>query len=101
MVHFAEIETTYSVAFDWQNPSKTPQLFNTTKALLAMNNSASQGECDAPLAPALTKWFSGVSQEGDLFRQQGDAVVLAAGGICQVVVPYAADVQSESTPRLE
>jgi len=96
MEHFAEIETSYSLPYNWAKPDDTPALVQDgLLKLLALKNSASKGECDAPLAPVLTRFLATVGKEGDtasLFRQQGDAVVLAAGGICQAAVPYAADV---------
>jgi hypothetical protein len=99
MSHFAEIETSYTAALNWQDPSQTPALFETTKALLA--TTASEGECDNPVAPLLTEFMQRRSVNGSLFRQQGDAVLLAAGGVCQLVVPYAADIARHESHRLE
>lgn len=90
---FAEIESSYSVAFNWAQPDQTPALVaESTLRLLALKNSASKGECDSPLAPTLTKYFADRTRNGNAYRQQGDAIVLAAGGVCQVAVPYAAQV---------
>ena len=91
--YFAEIETSYSVAFNWAEPSQTPSVVSqSTLKLLSLKNSASKGECNAPIAPTLTKYFSDRNSQGRTWRQQGDAVVLAAGGLCHVAVPYAAQV---------
>ena len=74
-------------------PETTPALVaQSTLRLLARPNSASKGECDRPLAPALTAFFRGKSRDASAWRQQGDAVVLAAGGLCHVVAPYAAQI---------
>jgi hypothetical protein len=90
---FAEIESTYSVAFNWADPDHTPDVVaQSTLHLLSLSNSASKGECNNPIAPTLTKFFNDKSIGGDLWRQQGDAVVLAAGGVCHVSVPYSAQV---------
>lgn len=91
--YFAEIETSYSVAFNWAEPAQTPALVaESALHLLSQKNSASKGECDSPIAPTLTKFFDDKSTAGNRYRQQGDAVLLAAGGICHVAVPYAAQV---------
>lgn len=91
--YFAEIETSYSVAFNWAAPDNTPAVVaESTLHLLSLKNSASKGECGNPIAPTLTKYFNDKSTGGDTWRQQGDAVVLAAGGVCHVAVPYAAQV---------
>jgi hypothetical protein len=63
-----------------------------TLHLLSLKNSASKGECDSPIAPTLTRYFDDKSRGGEVWRQQGDAVVLAAGGVCHVAVPYSAQV---------
>lgn len=95
---FAEIETSYSVAFNWAKPADTPAVVQeSTLYLLGLSNSASKGECDSPIAPVLTKYFNDKSVNDDVWRQQGDAVVLAAGGVCHVAVPYA----SEAGGKLE
>jgi len=94
--YFAEIETSYSVAFDWAEPDQTPSVVaQSTLHLLSLPNSASRGECDAPIAPTLTRYFNDKSRAASTYRQQGDAVVLAAGGICHVAVPYSAQVGNE------
>lgn len=91
--YFAELETSYSVAFNWAKPDDTPAVVaQSTLQLLSLKNSASKGECDSPIAPVLTKYFNDKSVGGDVWRQQGDSVVLAAGGVCHVAVPYAAQV---------
>jgi len=91
--YFAELETSYSVALNWAAPEQTPAVVEqSTLHLLSLSNSASKGECDSPIAPTLTTFFSGKSGNGSNWRQQGDAVVLAAGGVCHVDVPYAAQV---------
>jgi hypothetical protein len=96
MKYFAELETSYSVAFNWAKPEETPAVVaQSTLPLLAAKNSASKGECDKPIAPVLTKYFIDKSQRESTWRQQGDAVVLAAGGICHVTVPYAAQVDDQ------
>ena len=93
ITYFAELETSYSVALNWANPDKTPSVVaQSTLHLLSLKNSASKGECDSPIAPTLTKYFKDKSNGGDMWRQQGDAVVLAAGGVCHVTVPYSAQV---------
>ena len=88
---FAEIESTYSVAFDWAAPDQTPAVV-AQSPLALLKTTASQGECDSPIAPTLTKYFNDKSTAGSVYRQQGDAVVLAAGGLCHVAVPYSAQV---------
>ncbi len=93
MKYFAEIETSYSVAFNWADPVTTPAVVaQSTLRLLSLKNSASKGECNSPIAPTLTKFFNDKTIGGNTWRQQGDAVVLAAGGVCHVAVPYAAQV---------
>ena len=93
MKYFAELETSYSVAFNWAKPDDTPAVVaQSTLHLLSLGNSASKGECNSPIAPVLTKYFNDKSSGGDIWRQQGDAVVLAAGGVCHVAVPYSAQV---------
>lgn len=94
--YFAELETSYSVAFNWAKPDDTPTLVEESALhLLSLNNSASKGECNNPIAPVLTKFFTDKSIRGDMWRQQGDAVVLASGGVCHVEVPYSAQVGSK------
>mmetsp|Transcript_30544 Transcript_30544/g.94919 ORF Transcript_30544/g.94919 Transcript_30544/m.94919 type:complete len:283 (+) Transcript_30544:109-957(+) len=96
MKHFAEIETSYSLPFNWAKPADTPALVEESLLkLLSLPNSASKGECARPLAPKLTEFFAQKSKEGKTVRQQGSATVLAAGGICQVAAPYAADIDGE------
>ncbi|MGY3804495.1 hypothetical protein ACWNT8_10560 [Pigmentibacter ruber] len=90
---FAEIESTYSVSFNWSEPSNTPSnVAQSTLKLLALENSASKGECDKPIAPILTEFFKNKSNRENTWKKQGDAIVLAAGGICHVLVPFAAQV---------
>jgi len=92
LVRFSEIETTFSVPFDWASPNAS----DTTWKLDAMQkySQAQDGECDNAVQPWLTNYFASLSNTSrdDLYRQQGNAVALAAGGICQLVVPYAAMV---------
>ena len=91
--YFAELETSYSVAFNWANPDDTPAVVaQSTLQLLSLGNSASKGECTAPIAPVLTKFLNDKSGSGNTWRQQGDAVVLAAGGVCHATLPYSAQV---------
>jgi hypothetical protein len=83
--HFAEIETTFTAAFNWHNPRATPALFtDSTLAELHSTTSDTVDACDNPLADTLTDFL-----ELRAVRQQGDAVLLAAGGLCQVAVPFA------------
>lgn len=89
--YFAEIETSYSVAFNWASPDQTPAVV-ADSTLRLLKKSASKGECDNPIAPTLTKYFRDKSNIETTYRQQGDAVVLAAGGVCHVVVPYSAQI---------
>ncbi len=90
---FSELESSYSVAFNWAKPDDTPAVVaESALYLLSLKNSASKGECNSPIAPTLTRFFDNKSSAGGVFRQQGDAVVLAAGGLCQVTVPYSAQV---------
>ncbi len=94
--YFAELETSYSVAFNWAKPDDTPAVVKQSALhLLSQKNSASKGECDRPIAPVLTRYFNDKSNDGDVWRQQGDAVVLATGGVCHVTVPYSAQVGSK------
>jgi hypothetical protein len=87
---FAEVETSYSVALNWGMPNDT-SVYDWTTQLLS--STASRGECSHPVAPLVTDWMHTRSKDAStLWRQQGDAVVLAAGGLCHMVVPYAADV---------
>eukprot|EP01126_Amoeba_proteus_P042355 TRINITY_DN459_c0_g2_i1.p1 TRINITY_DN459_c0_g2~~TRINITY_DN459_c0_g2_i1.p1 ORF type:complete len:259 (-),score=34.21 TRINITY_DN459_c0_g2_i1:54-830(-) len=86
---FAEIETTYSVAYNWGNPLDI-SVYNWTVDLL--KTTASKGECDIPIAPVIT---NEILLLGEGWRQQGSAVVLAVGGLCHVAVPYTA--QQDST----
>ena len=93
---FAELETSYSVAFNWAKPDDTPAVVaESTLHLLSISSSAPTGECNSAIAPILTKYFNDKSSGGDVWRQQGDAVVLAAGGVCHVEVPYSAQVGSK------
>lgn len=81
ITHFAEIETSYAVAYNRGNPEDT-SVYSWTTALL--KGTASEGECDVPIASTVTNYFK---QHGG--RQQGEAVVLACGGLCHTAVPYA------------
>ena len=92
--YFAEVESSYSVAFNWAAPDQTPAVV-ADSTLRLLKGTASKGECSNPLATTLTKFFSDKSHVGTTYRQQGDAVVLASGGICQVVVPYSAQFGEE------
>jgi hypothetical protein len=97
---FAEIETTYSVPLDWKDPSATPALFTKTVELLAATaaqqpDGQNADECNSSPAKFLTAFFTAKSTAGALYRQQGDAVALAAGGICHLTVPFAAEVNKE------
>jgi hypothetical protein len=91
MKYFAELETSYSVAFNWADPNNTPDVV-AQSTLQLLKTTASKGECDSPIAPTLTQYFNDKSSDRDIWRQQGDAVVLAAGGVCHVTVPYSAQV---------
>jgi len=87
MKHFAEIETTFTVPLNWHNPAEETALFEeSTLAELHLTTSDTTDACDAPLARTLTHFLQ--QQE---VHQQGDAVVLAAGGLCQVTVPFASE----------
>lgn len=86
---FAEIETSYSVAFNWGNPTDV-SVYSWTLKLLS--STASKGECDVPIAPIVTYHIQGLG--GGTWRQQGSAVVLSVGGLCHVVVPYAVQLDS-------
>ena len=91
--YFAELETTYSVAFNWADPAQTSDLVaQSALHLLSLPNSASKGECENPIAPTVTRYLNDKSRGASTWRQQGDAVVLAVGGICHVAVPYSAQV---------
>ena len=91
--YFAELETSYSVAFNWAAPEQTPDLVaQSALHLLSLKNSASKGECNSPIASTLTTFFNKKGGAEEIWRQQGDAVVLAAGGVCHVEVPYAAQI---------
>lgn len=92
--HFAEIETSFSLAYNWARPDDTPAVAQSTLDLLSQT--ASKGECNNPIAPWLTNAFATASASGTsaLWRQQGSAVLLAAGGVCHVAVPYAAALGS-------
>jgi hypothetical protein len=91
--HFAELESSYSVAFNWAKPDDTPTVVEqSTLHLLFISSSTPTGECNHPIAPILTQFFNDKSSGGDIWRQQGDAIVLAAGGVCHVTVPYSAQV---------
>jgi hypothetical protein len=90
---FAEVETSYSVAYNWANPLDTT-VYNWTLALLA--TTASMGECTTPVHNVIT---AGVARLNAIYpssywRQQGAAVVLSVGGLCQAVVPVAGQLQS-------
>jgi hypothetical protein len=87
---FSEIETSYSLPYNWQTPEDTPALAQSTMDLLSQTKS--QGECGSPLAPFITQDLSSSSDEQNLWRQQGSAVLLPIGGLCQVAVPFAAAV---------
>ncbi|KAL1523858.1 hypothetical protein AB1Y20_018778 [Prymnesium parvum] len=94
---FAELETSYSVAYHWGQPADA-SAYEWTTALLARRGSASRGECGVPVVGTLAAYFAGRSAGGATMRQQGDAVVLAAGWNatrrfeaqrCFVAAPYA------------
>lgn len=91
---FREIEDSYTVPFNW-GASDDSSVQSWTIELL--NQAASSGECDAPLQPLLTTYFGDKSAAAtdDLYRQQGNAVVIAAGGVCHVLIPYSAVVSNE------
>jgi hypothetical protein len=91
---FAEIETSYSVAYNWANPLDT-SAYNWTLQLL--RSTVSKGECDVPIASVVTDTLK---QLGVGWRQQGSAVVLASGGVCHVVVPFAAQLGGPGTFKL-
>jgi len=94
---FAEVETTYTFPFDWLDPqrklddmlARTVQLFNRTA-----NGDHTADECDSSPAPFLTAFFRSKDQCTDThhthFKQQGSVVATAAGGLCHMVVPFAA-----------
>jgi hypothetical protein len=82
---FAEIETTYSVAYNRNNPLDS-SVYQWTVTLL--NSTASRGECDYPVLQVISSFFN---ELGSNWRQQGEAVVLAVGGLCHVSVPYASE----------
>jgi len=89
---FAEHETTYSVAFNWANPADSSNYFLTVDLL---NVTASRGECNLPVSSVLEQYFGTKNSTAtDLWRQQGNAVLLAAGGICHVAAPWAREVHS-------
>ena len=89
---FSEIETTFSVPYRWGSPADT-SAYNWTVNNLKTYGQASKGECHTPVAAVLTTHFETASTTGArVMRQQGDAIVLAAGGVCQVAVPYASAV---------
>jgi hypothetical protein len=81
---FSEIETSYSVAYNWANPLDV-SVYSWTVNLLQIT--ASKGECNVPVAPVITDQIRAL---GVGWRQQGSAVVLSVGGLCHVAVPYAA-----------
>lgn len=96
----AEIETTFSVPYSWKNPEDIPvenTLFETQTWPLLHASHPLANECDSPISGHLANFFAtkttaGKFLGGDVWRQRGDAVVLAAGGVCHVAVPYAAVV---------
>lgn len=106
---FAEVETTYSVAFNFGNPLDT-SVYNWTVVMLG--GTASKGECNSPVnnfiqreikfysSPAGRKLLSPLSNisphySSSYFQQQGSAVVLSVGGLCHVVVPLASQLVSD------
>jgi len=94
---FCEIETTFSVPFNWVTPNATDE---TWKLEALKTSQANKGECNNPIQPLLTSYFQTLSSTTEtkaLFRQQGNAVALPAGGLCQLVVPYAAMVNGKNT----
>jgi hypothetical protein len=84
ITNFAEIEMSYSVAYNWDNPLDN-SVYNWTTQLLS--STASKGECNTPISAVVT---AEIAKYGVGWHQNGNAVVLAAGGLCQVAVPYAA-----------
>lgn len=91
----AEIETTFSAPYNWKDPAVSTDLFQTMTIPLLHTTATSKhraNECDSPFAGHLASFFAEKSTGNDVWRQQGDAVVLAAGGVCHVTVPYAAAV---------
>jgi len=90
MDSFSEIETSYSVAYNWGVPGDTSKYSWTTDLL---DGTASNGECSLPTPTVITQLFATISKNGSndsiklVLRQQGAAVVLAAGGLCHVLVP--------------
>ena len=96
--YFAEVETSYSIPYNWASPAENSALFaDSTLKLLEIERAKGiyKGECDQPLAPFLTSYFENMSSSSSLYRQQGDAVVLGVDGLCQVTAPYAAQVGSK------
>lgn len=88
--HFSEMETTFSVPFDWASPNSSDSSWKLDA--MVKYSQAQKGECDNDIQPYLTKYFESRTKNDNLYRQQGNAVALAAGGICQLVVPYTASV---------
>jgi len=94
---FAEVETTYTFPFDWVEPqrklddmlARTVELFNKTA-----NGDHTADECNSSPAPFLTAFFRSKDECSDTrhshYRQQGSVVATAAGGLCHMVVPFAA-----------
>jgi len=80
MTWFAEIETSYAAKYHVGDPTDSSVYWWTLDLL---EGTASQGECNSPVAPVLTDYFA--TNGG---RQQADAVLLSVGGLCQVTVPY-------------
>merc|ERR1711924_3015 len=62
---------------------------------MGANGNHTADECNNPPAMFLTAFFNSKSVNGALFRQQGSAVVLTAGGICYMAVPFAASGNSQ------
>jgi len=85
---FAEVETSYSVPFNWGNPLDSSSYSQTVQML---KGTASKGECNTPIQLVMANLIDNYNQnnQGILLRQQGSAVVLAAGDLCHVVLPFA------------
>jgi hypothetical protein len=87
---FAEVETSYSVALNWGQPDDIAS-YEWTLDLLQATGFWEQ--CATSPAPVLTDFFmSNAMVSDDIYRQQGDAVLLASGDYCFAVAPYAAQV---------
>jgi hypothetical protein len=96
---FAEIESSYAVPLNRAHPEQSPAVFQDSTVYLLSLTEKQQGrkveECNQPLAPTLTAFFKSLSGPESTWRQQDDAVVLAAGDLCHVSVPFSAEVKGD------